>query len=189
MQALAVAEFKSLLVIEDIVGSMTDWPKAVRESIQKPKWKHTDRLAITAFLLGNRLSPLILAEHAVNHKKLSNKTSCDKLMDFIKKHSKGELTHLNYWDLHLSPLRKLKNPSGDCDQDCLYRTNPAFACGKLPYAHWCLPCETPSFAMDDLFLRCQSPGEGAWYCPAGNTYWQEALRCLEAAKTTLPYKS
>ena len=167
---LSASTIKHISDLEEFVGDFKTWPRSVQQAILGREqldwtWGFADTLVSAAFLLGNGVSPEVIACFAIKERKFRYKESVCRLMDIFDKHQSGKLNMIGYWDLMRSPDIKRKNPEGVCLPDCPFRTNPDFPCkhsGKA-FMHWCLPLETPNFSQENeprfcrMDLHCMEP--------------------------------
>ena len=83
--------------LEEHVGGVGEWPKWLLALASKERLVTTDRFSLCAVLLGNRVPPILVAEHVVQ--RLADKRACDDVRELFVKIATGNARRYTYWDV------------------------------------------------------------------------------------------
>ena len=91
---------RRLAVLEEHLGSTSEWPEWIRTRVAADHLGSNDRFAVTLFLLGNGLAPILIAEHMLPM--LRDDSARQDVRGIFEKFRDRRLdSRVQYWDLDL----------------------------------------------------------------------------------------
>ena len=123
--------------VEDFTYQLRYWPPYYKDMLMCNHLYYTGRFQLTIFLLGNRLSPITIAEWYLGRNQLKNAAAKEHVAELFRGHMQGKLEKYKVY------VMQATKSNGDAPSEFVFRNGDIIVRGEDQ------PLVTPDFAKQN----------------------------------------